>query len=58
MVLVAETNLLEKLIVHLCPECEDDCDCDLEDHWNDVVDECSHVCDEEYVDDEEGYDYE
>lgn len=37
--------------MHLCPECEGDCDCDGEDLFHDEApSNCSHECEE--VDDE------
>ena len=32
--------------MHSCPECDQVCDCDLEDHENDIApDDCTHECD-------------
>jgi len=45
--------------MHLCPDCEDDCDCDGEDLFHDTAPaDCSHDCDDPYdedLDDDDGY---
>lgn len=38
--------------MHLCPDCEDDCDCDGEDLFHDTAPaNCSHECEEIYDED-------
>lgn len=32
--------------MHECRDCGQACDCDQEDTWTDMPDECSHDCDE------------
>ncbi len=36
--------LLQGVTMHECPDCQDTCDCDIEDTWNDDFDDCSHEC--------------
>lgn len=33
--------------MHVCPNCLQVCDCDMEDHWQEAPDDCSHECDED-----------
>ncbi len=32
--------------MHDCPECDEVCYCDMEDHEQDAPDDCSHECDD------------
>ena len=31
-------------MAHECPECGQECYCDMEDHWQEAPDDCSHEC--------------
>jgi hypothetical protein len=40
--------------VHDCPECGESCDCDGEDlHHDQAPEDCSHICDDEMVDEDD-----
>ena len=34
-------------MAHNCPECEELCYCDMEDHYQQAPDDCSHECKDE-----------
>lgn len=47
----------EETEMHLCPDCESDCDCDGEDLFHETApDDCSHECEEEDYFDGDGDD--
>lgn len=37
--------------MHDCPECDQACGCDGEDHYQPAPPDCQHGCEEDYVDD-------
>jgi hypothetical protein len=42
--------------MHECPECGHDCDCDIDDTWDDDPEFCEHNC--EFEGDDDGFDEE